>query len=815
MRNALSSFIQDFTYAVRGFLKNPGFTAVVVVSVALGIAANTTVFTIVNATLLGALPVHEPDRLVNFDEGSSMSYPDYVDYREQAANVFQGVCAYFPLVPVSVGGGEPERVWGQFITGNYFPVMGLQPALGRGFLAEEDTPGRGQVVVLSDGLWRRRFGADPRILGRQVIMNNRPFTVVGVAPAGFHGEARGIVSEFWMPLSIYAQMMPDLAKDGDVRNMRDNHWLTIVGRLKPGVSREQAQAAANVIKDRIDRAYHPKDKNRTPLRLTTAGAMPGGSQTPIATLLAVLMVVVGLVLLIACANVANLLLARASGRRKEIGIRLAIGAGRGRLIRQLLTESVVLAILGAGAGFALALAATRSIAQLQFSLPFPIGFNFSPDARVFAFTAGLSVLTGIVFGLAPALRATRPDLARSMKDDSPEPGKSRRFGTRNLLVVFQVALSLVLLVSAGLFLRSLQNAASINLGLRPANVLTMAVDPKLHNYSTERSKQFVSQLRQRISALPGVASVSFVDVIPLSLGSSSYSIAAEGGSTAARKETQVDVFRAGARYFETMGIPMLRGRDFGPQNAAEKVVILNERAARELFPGGDAVGRQVRDNGKSYQVIAVVGNSKSRTLGEDQRACLYHALEPDPNQNVSFFGLAILVRAAGNPAALVRPVRNEIRALDRNLAVFNVETMQEHVSKAMLLPRLSAILLTVFGSAGLLLATVGLYGVMSYSVRRRTRELGIRMALGAPASGILKMVARQGMFLAGAGLAIGLLIAFALSRFTASLLYGISATDAVTFLGVPAVLLAVAFAASVIPARRAARIDPWIALRHE
>ncbi|MGE5647738.1 MAG: ABC transporter permease [Acidobacteriota bacterium] len=244
MRNALSSFIQDFTYAVRGFLKNPGFTAVVVVSVALGIAANTTVFTIVNATLLGALPVHEPDRLVNFDEGSSMSYPDYVDYRDQAANVFQGVCAYFPLVPVSVGGGEPERVWGQFITGNYFPVMGLQPALGRGFLAEEDTPGRGQVVVLSDGLWRRRFGADPRILGRQVIMNNRPFTVVGVAPAGFHGEARGIVSEFWMPLSIYAQMMPDLAKDGDVRNMRDNHWLTIVGRQarrQPGAGASRSQ----------------------------------------------------------------------------------------------------------------------------------------------------------------------------------------------------------------------------------------------------------------------------------------------------------------------------------------------------------------------------------------------------------------------------------------------------------------------------------------------------------------------------------------------------------------------------------------------
>lgn len=815
MTSLLVSVRQDLTYALRTFGANPGFVAIVAVSVALGIAANTTVFSMVNAMLLGQMPVRDPDRLVSFDEGSSKSYPDFVDYRDQAKDVFEGVGAHFPLVPVSLGGGEPERIWGQLATGNYFSLIGAQPVLGRGFLPDEDqVSGGNPVVVLSYSLWQRRFAGDRGIIGRQVIMNDRSYTVVGVAPRGFTGEARGIISEFWLPLSMYVQIMPDLAKDGDLTRKREHSWLCIFGRLKPGVSREQAAAAVNVIADRIEKTYRKPEPGRSarrPVKLSQAGGLPGGGVKVAMGVMAVLIVVVGLVLMIACANVANLLLARAAARQREIGIRLAVGAGRKRLIRQLLTESVLLAAIGAAGGLLLSLAATRAIARLQFSLPFPVGFDLSPDMRVVSFTAALTVLTGLLFGLAPALRATRTDVVTTLKGESAPPA-ARRFGMRNLLVVVQVALSLVLLVSAGLFLRSLGNASSIDTGMRADNVLIMAFDPKLHSYSSERSRQFVANLRQRVTALPGVASVSFVDVVPLSIGSSSDNIRSEGGKEI--KDTNADMFRVGARYFETLGIPLLRGRDFDARSAADAVII-NEIAAKRLFPGEDAVGRRIRSEGKTYQVIGVAGNAKSRTLGEDPRACLYHSLERDPNEVVSFFGTALLVKTSGSPAALIRPVRSEIQALDRNLAVFNVETMREHLEKALLLPRLSATLLTVFGVAGLALATVGLYGVMSYSVRRRTREIGIRMALGAPASGVLRMVAGQGMLLAGTGLAIGLLIAFALSRFTASQLYGISATDTVTFVGVPFLLLVVAFLASLVPARRAARIEPFIALRHD
>ena len=803
--------LQDLSYAARSFRKSPGFTAAVIVSIALGTAANTTIFSLVNGTLLGALPVQEADRLVSFSEGDSFSYPDYVDYRDQSG-VFESLMAHFPLTPVSLSaGGVPERVWGQLVTANYFSVLGLKPALGRGFLPEEDQLSGGALVtVLSHGLWRRRFGADPGIVGRSVVMNNRSYTVVGVAPAGFHGADRGIVSEFWVPLSMHAQIMPELAKDKQYS--RNNQWLMINGRLKPGVTREQALAAINVVHTRIADTYRKEEKKQT-VSLVTAGAIPGARRF-VLSLMTVLMVVVGLVLLVACANVANLLLAKATARQKEIGIRLALGAGRGRLIRQLLTESLVLALAGAGVGFLLSLGATRAISQFQLPLPFPVGFDFSPDVRVFAFTAALSVLTGLLFGLAPALRATRPDLVAALKEQAAALGSFRRFGLRNLLVVVQVTLSLVLLVSAGLFLRSLQSASSIDIGMRPDNVLVMAVDPKLHNYSAGKTKLFFAQLQQRVSALPGVLSMSLVDVVPLSIGGSSRSFEADGNQGS--KKTNADVFRVSTRYFETMGIPLLRGRDFGSQaSSSQRVVIINATMAKRLFPDEDPIGRRVRASNQTYQIIGVARNSKSRTLGEDPRACIYHFLDQDPGATSSFFGVALAVKTSGNPASMIRPVRQQVEALDPNLAVFNIETIKEHVGKALLIPRLCAWLFGVFGLVGLTLATVGLYGVMSYSVRRRTREIGIRMALGAPASGVLRMVARQGLILALVGLTAGLALALAASRFAASFLYGISATDRATFIGVPLVLLAVALVAILLPARRAARVDPLVALRYE
>jgi len=522
-----------------------------------------------------------------------------------------------------------------------------------------------------------------------------------------------------------------------------------------------------------------------------------------------------LVLMVACANVANLLLARATGRQKEIAIRLAMGASRRQLVRQLLTESLLLALVGAAVGFPLAAVAARAISSFQLPLPFPVVFDFNVDLRVAAFTVALSLVTAVLFGLAPALRASRPNLVGALKDESVISVRAGRFGMRNTLVVVQVALSLVLLATAGLFLRSLGHASSIEIGFKPDNILMMAVDPKLHNYSHEKTVQFLSQLRERVAALPGVRSVSFVDTVPLSIGGTSYNFNVDAAGGHAQQSANADVYNVGSGYFQTMGIPLLRGRDFNLQTHDEHVAVINEMMAGHLFPNQDPIGRTMRADKTLYTVIGVARNTKSRTLGEKPANCAYLFLEAAPEKVFSFFGITTLVKTSVNPLRLARQVRDQIAALDPNLAVFNTETMQEHANKSLLLPRISALLLGIFGAVGLTLAAIGLYGVMSYSVRRRTREIGIRMALGARPGAVLKMVLHQGLMLTGLGLAIGLGIALALGRFTASLLYGISGTDLLTFITVPAVLLAAATAAVVVPAFRAAHVDPTTALRHE
>jgi predicted permease len=804
---------------MRSFRRQRGFTAAVIVSIALGIAANATVFSLVNGLLLGALPVREPARLLVFNDGRSTSYPDYADYRDQTSGVFEGVGAHFPFVPASVGGrGEPERIFGQLVSGNWFSVAGVTPALGRGILPGEDkVPGRDAVIVLGDSLWRRRFAADPSIVGRPILVNGQPFTVIGVTPRGFRGTDRGIVPEFWAPIAMNRQLMPDLAGSTgkEITAERNNQWLSILGRLRPGVTRTQALAAVTVIKNRIDETWHKDEKHRRnrPATLSTAGGLnPELGRFAIGTVV-VLTVVTGLVLLIACANVANLLLSRAAARQAEIGIRMAIGAGRGRLVRQLLTESVLLAVAGAAAGFLLSFAAGRAISRFELPLPLPIGFDFTPDARVLAFTAALALATAALFGLVPALRATRTDLAAALKPGIAGFGGAGRFGGRNLLVVVQVSLSLVLLIGAGLFLRSLQNASSIDLGMRPDNVLLMAVDPKLHHYSPERTRQFLDQLRGRVGATSGVRSVAFLDSVPLSIGGTSFDFENDGAQGGA-VTLNADVYMVGSRFFETMGIPLVRGRDFTHSDPAG-VAILNETMAARIFPNQDPIGRRLLAQKTAYTVVGIARNSKSRTLGEKPALCAYLFLEAAPEKVFSFYGISIAVKTAGNPRTLVRAVRNEIAALDPTLAVFNTETMREHVDKSYFAPRLCATLLGIFGAAGLTLAGIGLYGLMSYSVGRRTREIGIRMALGARARTVLAMVLRQGLALAAAGMAIGLGVAYALSRFAASLLYGVSATDRVTFLAVPAVLFAVALVAVALPARRAALTDPMAAVRHE
>lgn len=810
---------RDIRFALRSFANHRGFTAAVAISIALGIAANTIIFTMVNALLLGDMPVREPARLVSFGDGTSFSWPDYADYRNQTRSVFQDVSAHFPLVPASFGGGEPERVWGQLADSAYFSMVGVPLQLGRGFIPAEDLlAGKSPVLILSDALWRRRFGADRAIQGKEVLLNNNKYTVVGVTAAGFHGMDRGFLSEFWVPLSMADQIMPDLHV-AEMKNQRNSQWLMLLARLNPGVTQRQALAAVNTVKQRLEQEYRKGERARAALTLSKAGGLSVGSGSGATAVSVVMMVVAGLVLLIACVNVAGLLLARATARQKETALRLAIGASRGKLIRQLLTESVLLALLGAACGFVLTLLAMRAISGFQVPTPFPIGLEFKIDWRVVLFTAGLAVVTGIVFGLAPALRASRQDLCSAFKDQAAAMGSLRRFGPRNVLVLVQVSLSLVLLVEAGLFLRSLRNASSIDLGMRPEGVVMMAFDPKLHHYSPEQTRQFLAQLRERVSATPGVASVSFVDSIPLSIGGTNFDFQTAGGK--AQKRRNADVYTVGTGYFATMGIPLRRGRDFDLHKDNATALIINGEMARQLFPGEDPLGREAEAEGapgrgrQKYEVIGVVQNSKSRTLGESKAAAAYLFLEAKPESVFSFFGITVVARGATAAGPVVAAMRGAIHALDPNLPIFNIETMTQHVDKSMLLPRLGATLLGLFGTVGIVLATVGLYGVMSFGARARTREIGIRMALGAQPANVLKLITAEGLLLVGIGLALGLGLSLALTRFTASMLYGVSATDAVTFIGVPAIMLAVTVVAVLIPARRASRIAPLEALHYE
>jgi predicted permease len=627
--------------------------------------------------------------------------------------------------------------------------------------------------------------------------------VVGVNPPGFFGTDRGLAGEFWAPMAMRRHLWPDLTRQDE--RSRTHHFMEITVRLKPGVTREQAVAALNVA---AARAVPEADKKR-PRPATTLGAV--GHFPDVGPILAILMtalsVVVGLVLLIACANVANLLLARAATRTRETQIRFALGAGRMRLIRQLLTESVLLSACGALVGFALALPGTAALARFQPPVPIPMRFDFSPDSRVLFYTAGVTVLTGILFGLAPAIIGTRSTLGSR---------STRRGRLTTVLVGVQVTLSVVLLIVSGLFLRSLQHASSINLGMRPEGVLMFALDAKSQGYTVDKARQFFGDLERRLSALPGVQSASYAHIAPLSMASAQQSYREAGNAQGT--ETSTNEFMVGARYFDTMGIPLIRGRDFSERDLKVSAAVVNEAMAKRLFGDENPVGRRIMpssDPKKVYEVVGVAGNSKATTLGEEERACLFAYLPSDFSQAISLLGVTVVVRTAGDPSAMIGPVRSQVEALDPDMAVFNVETMTHHVDKALMLPRICAALFGVFGAIGLALAVVGLYGVVNYSVRTRTKEIGIRMALGARASEVAVMVARQGLLVVAIGIAAGFAIAISVTRFLASLLYGVAPRDVFTFIAVPTALVIVALVAVFVPALRAARLEPMSALRYE
>ncbi len=808
---------QDLRYAWRTLVQMPGLAAVIVLSIALGVAANTTVFSVANGLLWGLLPARDAGRLVMFSEGRSFCYPDYLDFRDQTQDIFeQGVAAHDPLIPASVSGtGAPERVWGQAVSGNYFAMLKLKMAAGRPILSQEDLVlGRDAVVVLGHGLWMRRFGGDVKILNHEIALNGKPYTVVGVAPSGFEGTERGIVSEYWVPLAMAETIMPALVTTGADRGNRNSHWLMLNARLKDGVSLAKARAAVNVVAKRLDEKYRPSEKHHEAVTLQTAGGLIAGSETPANLLVIVLAVIVAALLLVVCANVGNLLLARAAGRQKEIAVRIALGATRRRLVAQLLTESALLALFGAGLGLLLAAGAAHALSGFQLPIPLPIKFDFNVNLRVLVFTVLLTPLTALLFGLVPALRATRPDIAAVLKAGPGDPGRGRKFGMRNALVVIQVAVSVVLLAAAGLFLRSLHNAASIAIGFNPDNILVTAIDPKIHGYSDEKTRDFLSQLRERVGAMRGVRSVSFVDLVPLSIAQTSDDYTADQSGKLSAQTVSADIFSVSDGFFETMGIPILRGRDFQARTE-QNSVILNERMAAQLFPQQDPVGKTIRHGDKRFTIIGIARDSKAQSIGEDPTNCLYLQLGSGPSASASFFGISMLVKTAGAPRRYEQPVRSAIAALDPKMAVFNTETMEEHVSKSLLLPKVSSLLFGIFSAIALSLAAIGLYAVMSYWVRRRVHEIGIRMALGAGATTVLKMVLRQGLAMTGIGLAIGISLALLLGRFAASLLYGVKGTDLMTCAAVCAVLALTSMVATIVPAVRAARIEPSKALRQE
>ena len=810
----MTAWLQEMRQTLRRLWKAPGFVLAVIVSVGLGIAANATIFSMVSRFVLSPAPVGDPKTLVALHTTTRgeccnhFSWPLFSDLREQAKS-FSGVSAYHDLLPASIGGhGEPERVWGQAATANYFDVAQLGMTLGRGFTRQEE---RVPVIVLGHRLWQRRFGGDPSIVNKTISLSGNQFTVVGVAPPAFRGIDLPLDPEFWVPLGNLDQLLPKTSN----YESRDYHWLAVAGRLRPGVARAQAAAELGVLAQRFAQAHAESEKDDG-FRFETAGTLSPRDKAVVMIFLGALAAVVWLVLCIACANVANLLLAQASGRQREMAVRLAVGATRGQLMRQMLTESIMLAIGGGLLGVVLSLWATRALSTFQTPAPVPLDLSLNVDWRVLLYTFAVSVGSGLLFGLAPAWAASRTILSSVLKGEDMLARPGRRWTLRNVLAVAQIAISLVLLCATGLFLRSLQRAVGIDIGFRSQGLLMMSVDPREHGYTAERTVQLLGQLRERAAALPGVRSAACTDVAPLSMGNRSDGFSVEGRPETLDLNSTVDLYMATTGYFDTMGIQRIAGRDFANEGAsAPRVAVVNEAFVRQLFKNENPIGQRVSGGGVSYQIIGIVKNAKSRTLGEQQRPVLYRSLAQSVGSDPSFLGYTVVVRSAGDAAGLASALRGEIRALDPTLAVFNIETMEEHLRGALFLPRLAGTLFGVFGVVGLLLAAVGLYGVMSYSVSRRTREIGIRMALGAHPAGVQRLIVWQGMVLTLIAVVLGLGAAFAVTKLFTSILYGVRPHDLLTFTVVPVFLAGVAVLACWIPSRRAARVDPLVVLRYE
>lgn len=820
----MSGLLFDLRWALRGLVRRPGFTVVAVLSLALGIGANATVFSVANAVLLRPLPVRDPARLValhtitpDIPVHLQISWQNFRDLRERARTL-TGLIATGPATVSLAGDGPPEQVFGQMVTGDYFDVLGVQPALGRGFLPEEDrTPDSHPVVVLSDGLWRRRFGGDRRILGRPIQMNGQAFTVVGVAPAGFRGLQPLDSPELWVPMMMHSRVMP-----GRLRpyfDVRGAPLLGVVGRLAPGKSFEQARAELEALSAALAEEYPQVNERRTvvplPLLDTAGGPDEHSGYVRAAGLLLAL---VGAVLLIACANLANLFLAHAARRRPEMAVRLSLGAGRGRLVRQLLTESLLLVLLGGLAGLLLA-AWARRLVPLLGSPYLPDTLAIPIDGRVLAFTLGLSLLTGLLFGLAPALQAGRADLIAGLGSRTREalPGRLGRFGFQSLLVTLQIALSLVALAGAAAFLRSLASARSMDPGFDHERLLVLSLDLDGAGYDEVRGQDVLRRMTERLKAIPGVRSAAVGENLLLVEPGLRRVVAPDGGAPTAGSgpPTIVQTNAVSPNYFETMGIRLVRGRGFtgADREGAPAVVMVNHTMAERLWVGENPVGRRFRFLGPDEperEVVGVVEDSRYNDLGEEPQLYVFLPLAQAYSSAVSLH-----VRTEGDPESLLATVRREVQALVPQVPLVDPRPMSRVLDLELWAPRTGAALFSLLGGVALLLSLVGVYGVTAYGVAQRWREIGIRVALGARHGEVQRLFLRRGLVAVVAGLALGLAGSAALSRWVSGMLYGVAATDPV-LLGSAALLLAgAALLATWIPSRRVARVPPAVVLRQD
>ncbi|MGA8232399.1 MAG: ABC transporter permease [Candidatus Acidiferrales bacterium] len=815
----MTSFWQDVRYSLRMIAKVPGFAAISILTLALGIGANTTIFSWINSTLLNPVPgIASPTEVVSLtlskpgDTPLPLTYPD-VEAMRDGQQSFTGIAACNIAAMSLTGKNKPERVWGMIASANYFDVLGVRPILGRGFLPVEDQkPGGAPVAIISYRLWQTHFGANPEIVGQSIEINQHPYTIVGVTPAVFQGSQTGVRSEIWVPIMMQEQLTPG----GDLIHDHHYFWVLVFGRLKPGVALQQAQEEMTLRLKREAKNYPEEHKGHDSVTVYPLWRNPFGLNLFLSTLLPILMAIAGLVLLLACANVANLMLVRSVGRRREIAIRMSLGASRWRLVRQLLVESLMLALAGGAVAMLITVWTAGSFMKfLPVTEDIPLGLSIGADRTVLLATLVISVLTGVIFGILPALRSSSLAPAAVLKEDTGSAsGGLAKARLASGLVVAQISLSLLLLICAGLFIRSFMSAQQINPGFNSHNVLIASYDLFTAGYSDAGGVEFDRQLVAKLEALPGIRSVALADRVPLAFGGGSTSVKPEGYLPQANESMETQVASITPNYFRTLQLPIVKGRDFTAQDnmGSQRVAIVSEAFVNRYWPNQEAVGKKVNSDLKHewYTVVGVARDSKVTGLNEKPTPFLYL-----PQYQLYRSSMMVVARTTGDPLASGNTVKEAIRELNSGLVVFDVTSLEFREQIASFGQRVAGTFVGTFGLLALVLAAVGIYGVTAYTTRQRTHEIGIRMALGATKEDILRLVIGHGLRLTFVGAALGLAASFALTRYLSSLLLGVTSTDALTFSGVAILLCAVALFASFIPARRAMRVDPMVALRYQ